>query len=200
MTKHKFILELQKALSGLPKENAAERISFYAEMIDDRVEDGLSEEEAVAAVGSVDEIASQIISEYPLARLVKTKIKPKRRLSAFEIVLIIVGSPLWFSLLAAAVAAVFSVYVSLWSVIISLWASFASVAATAFAGLLAGGVLAFTAFPAVGVASVAAALVLSGLSILFFFGCRAATGGMVLLSKKLWLCIKKVFMRKEAAV
>ena len=61
MTKTEFVLELTSKLSLLPWEEVEDRISFYVEMIDDRMEDGLSEEEAVAAVGSVDEIAAQII-------------------------------------------------------------------------------------------------------------------------------------------
>ena len=76
MTKTEFVLELASKLSLLPWEEIEDRISFYVEMIDDRMEEGVSEEEAVAAIGSVDEIASQIIAEIPLAKLVKEKIKP----------------------------------------------------------------------------------------------------------------------------
>ena len=53
MTKIEFILSLSRALQGLPQSDVTERLEFYNEMIDDRIEDGLSEEEAVAAIGSV---------------------------------------------------------------------------------------------------------------------------------------------------
>ena len=47
MNKEEFLSELRTKLSGLPQEDIEERISFYSEMIDDRMEDGISEEEAV---------------------------------------------------------------------------------------------------------------------------------------------------------
>lgn len=47
MNKQEFLVKLRKGLSGLPKEDIEERLTFYSEMIDDRMEEGLSEEEAV---------------------------------------------------------------------------------------------------------------------------------------------------------
>ena len=52
-----------------------ERLEFYSEMIDDRIEEGKSEFEAVREIGDVDEVVSQIASETPLYRLVKEKAK-----------------------------------------------------------------------------------------------------------------------------
>ena len=48
MDKFDFLLKLEDALSGLPKEEICERISFYSEMIDDKIEDGKTEQQAVA--------------------------------------------------------------------------------------------------------------------------------------------------------
>ena len=45
MTKNEFISRLRARLSGLPKDEIRERLAFYGEMIDDRIEEGLSEEE-----------------------------------------------------------------------------------------------------------------------------------------------------------
>ena len=53
MTKLQFLLALHDKLTGLPRDEVEERLNFYSEMIEDRMEDGLSEEEAVAAIGSV---------------------------------------------------------------------------------------------------------------------------------------------------
>ena len=138
MTKQEFLAALQDGLRGLPQSDIDERVSFYAEMIDDRVEDGLSEEEAVAAIGSADAIVAQIIADTPIAKLVKHKIVP-RRLSTLAVVLIAFGFPIWFSLLIAAVAVVFSLYVTLWAVIVSLWSVFAALVGSAF-GCLVGGI------------------------------------------------------------
>ena len=65
MTKLEFILALNEKLSAYPKAEVQQRLSFYSEMIEDRMEDGLSEEEAVAAVGDVAHIAAEIAAELP---------------------------------------------------------------------------------------------------------------------------------------
>ena len=46
MNKKEFLSELQSKLCGLPQKDVDEHLSFYSEAIDDRIEDGLSEEEA----------------------------------------------------------------------------------------------------------------------------------------------------------
>ena len=66
MTKQEFLDKLQAGLSGLTESDAQERLTFYSEMIDDRMEEGKSEAEAVAALGDVDVIAEQIIADIPL--------------------------------------------------------------------------------------------------------------------------------------
>ena len=71
MHKHEFLAQLRKGLSGLPRDDVEERLSFYSEMIDDQMEEGLSEEEAVSAAGSVDEIVAQTIAERTHADVVQ---------------------------------------------------------------------------------------------------------------------------------
>lgn len=199
MTKHAFLAQLRARLSGLPQKDLEERLSFYDEMIGDRMEEGLSEEEAVAAIGPVDQIVSQIIGETPLNKMAIEKAKPKRQLQVWEIVLIILGSPIWFSLLIAAFAVVLSLYVVAWSVVISLWAVFAALAGSAL-GCIAGGVIFIcTDHSLAGIAVIAAGIVCAGLAIFAFFGCKAVTLGIAILSKKTALGIKRRFVGKENA-
>ena len=197
MNKAEFLDILREKLDGFPVEDINERIDFYAEMIDERIEEGASEEEAVAAIGSSDEISVQILSEIPLGKIVKEKVKKRRSLKTWELVLLIVGSPLWASLLIAAFAVVLSLYASLWSVVISLWATFVSLAGTSLGGCAGGIILAFGENPLSGIALIGAALVCAGLSIFLFFGCKTATKFTVKLPKKIVLLIKKCFIRKE---
>jgi len=200
MRKQEFLDGLRDRLVGLPKKDLEERLVFYGEMIDDRVEEGLSEEQAVLDIGSVEEISAQIIADIPLARIAKEKIKPKRRWSAWEIVLLVLGSPIWLSLLVAAFAVVLSLYAALWSVVISLWAVFASLVACAFGGVAAGVVLAVYGNAPTGAAVIGTAIICAGLAIFLFFGCKAATKGTAKLAKKIIFGIKKCFMGKERAV
>lgn len=192
MLKQEFLAQLRDALCGLPQRDIDERLTFYSEMIDDRMEEGLSEEEAVAAVGSVDEIFTQVVADIPFSKIAKERIKPKRQLTAWEIVLLALGSPIWLSLGIALFAVVLSVYISLWAV-------FASLVACAFSGVAACLVFIFGGNPLTGIAMLGAGILLAGLSIFMFFGCKAATKGTVLLAKKMALGIKNCFIRKEAA-
>ncbi len=197
MTKLRFILSLKDRLSGLPQDDVEERLSFYSEMIEDRMEEGLSEEEAVMAVGSVDEIAEQIMSDISPSKITKERIKPKRQLKAWELLLLVLGSPLWLSLGIAVFAVIISLYISLWSVIISLWAVFGSLAGCSLGILVTGIVFAFRGNALNGVAMFGAGILCAGLSIFMFYGCKAATKGVLVLTKKIAISIKKSFVKKE---
>lgn len=179
MTKLQFLFALRDRLAGLPQNDIEERLRFYSEMIEDRMEEGLSEEDAVAAVGSVDQIAAQSSADIPAPK----QVTAKRRFKAWEIVLLVLGAPIWLSLLIAVGAVALSLYVSVWAVVISLWAVFASVAACAFGGVVGGGILMIGKYPAQGFALIGAGIVCAGLSILFFFGCKYITKGLVFLTK-----------------
>ena len=207
MNKIPFLLSLHEKLSSLPKEDVEERLRFYSEMIEDRMEEGLSEEEAVAAVGSAEEIAAQILGEMPPVKPEKvpeTPIEsaglPKKGKKTLLVLLLILGLPLWFPLLVAAAAVAVSLYVSLWAVMVSLWSVFASLAACALAGVVVGAVFALGGKMLPGLAMVSAGLVCGGLAIFLFFGCRAATKATVLLLQKTVQWLRSCFRKKEAKV
>lgn len=197
MDKQAFLTALRSGLSGLPQDDIEERLTFYGEMIDDRMEEGLSEEEAVAAIGEVSEIVRQAVADTPLAKIAKERIRPKRRLKTWEIVLLALGSPIWLSLAIAAAAVLFAVIVSLWSVILSLWAVFASLAVSAVAAVPTGAFFAAGGHGAAGLAMLSAGLVCAGLTILLFFGCMGAMKGILRLTKKITLWTKDRFIKKE---
>ncbi len=197
MNKQEFLERLRMELSGLPQDDIEERLTFYGEMIDDRMEEGLSEEDAVNGIGSMDDIIAQTVADIPLTRLVRERIRPKSKLRVWEIVLLVLGSPLWLSLLIAAFAVVFALYASLWSVIVSLWAVFAALVCSVPAGIVSGIIFAVKGSVVSGIAAIGAGIVCAGLSILAFFGCMAATKGVCLLTKKVAIGIKNLFVKKE---
>lgn len=199
MNKQDFIAGLREKLSGLPKQDVEERLTFYSEIIDDRVEEGLSEEEAVREIGSVDAVASQIVAEIPLLKLAKNKIKPKRQLKAWEIVLLALGSPIWLSLAFSAFAVILSLYVVLWSAIISLWAIFGSFVGCTLGGVIAGIGFTLAGNGLAGIATIGTSLLCAGLSMFLFSGCLSATKGILLFTKKIASGIKNWFIKKEEA-
>ena len=196
MTKLEFITSLTGKLSGMPWKDVEERVSFYSEAIEDRIEEGLPEEEAVAAVGSPEEIAELIMAEMGPGPAQIPKKEQKRKLSAGESVLLVLGSPLWLSLLIAAASVVLSLYVSVWAVVISLWAVFVSFVACAVGGV-AGGAFLISVNGSSGIFLIGAGIFCAGAAILLFHGCMAATKGTVQLAAYL---IKKLFRRNRREV
>ncbi len=199
MNKLEFILALNEKLSVLPKNEREERINFYVEMIEDRIEEGLSEEEAVSSVGNVDEIVEQIVSEIPLSKIAKERIIPKRKIKAWEIVLLVLGFPLWLPLLIAAASVILAVYVVLWSVIITLWSSFAALICSSVAVFVLGLALVFGGKALSGVVLIGASLVGIGVSIFLFFCCKWITNCLISLTKNMVIGIKNALIKKGDA-
>lgn len=128
MKREEFTEALKLALKDLPEQEIQSSLAYFNEMIDDRIDEGTTEEEAVADLGRVDEIAAKLLAEnQTLVERVKDKLMPKRRLAIWEIILLILGFPIWGSLLLAAVAILFSMLVAV-----------ASIGLGAIAGILAG--------------------------------------------------------------
>ena len=197
MNKMEFLSRMEAALAGLPREDVEERLIFYAEMIDDRVEDGLPEEEAVAQIGPVEDLAAQIAAEIPLSRLVKERVRSRGKRSAGEVALLVLGSPLWIPLLVAAFAVLLSVYIVIWAVIVSLWAAVLSIALCAPVAVGLGGWLLLRGDAQAGLVLISVGMVLAGLSIYLFFVCRAVTKGAIIATGRIARGIRALFLRKE---
>lgn len=194
MNKENFLTELGSALAGLPEDDIAKALDFYFEMIEDLIEEGLSEEEAVAAQGTIEAIREQIIKEIPLPKLIKQKVKPKRSLSGLEITLLIVGFPIWLPILVSVAAVIISIYVSLWSLIISLFAVEITLASCALAGIV-------TSIPQfisdnlpTACLLLGCGIFLAGLSVLWAFVCKWGVKFLIWLTR---VFIKSLFIRKE---
>lgn len=183
MNKQEFLAELRKGLSGLPQGDIEERVAFYSEMIDDRMEEGFLETVAVSAIGSVNDVVVQILADTPLTKLVKEKVRQNRAVKAWETVLLILGSPIWISLLIAVFAIILAIYITVWSIIISLWAIEVSLVTSAFGGIVVAMIIALRGNGLVGIAMVGTGIICAGLSIFLLFGCKAITKGLLLLKR-----------------
>lgn len=197
MNKTEFLEELSKKLSGLPKQDIEERLSFYSEMIDDRMEEGLAEENAVAEIGSPDSIASQITSETPLSKIVKENIKTRDKRKPWEIILLILGFPVWFPLLISFFAVCLSLYIVLWSLVITVYALALSFGVSALACVAAAVLLFINGRTATGIVAIGSSLILAGLCILMVILSVLTTKGMIGLTKKIPFWIKSMFVGKE---
>ena len=199
MSKEAFLAALRERLSGFPRNDMEERILFYEEMIDERIEDGMPEEEAVAAVGSLDEISEQIMSEIPLSKLVMSKVKPKRRLHAWEIILLILGFPVWFPLLLAFFIILLSLYIVVWSGVFCVYAVNLSFAAGAAASIPCAVQYFLSNNQAGALFMIGAGIALAGLALLLFVLSAACTRGMLKLTGRFFGRVKSAFAGKEGA-
>ena len=198
MTKVQFILALKDQLRGLSAEDAEKAIQYYSEMIDDRMEDGLSEQEAVAAIGDIDEIAQQIMEEQPLSKRVVAKLRPKRKLEGWEIALLIISAPIWLSLFIGLASGLFSTYMGVWAIIISLYAIGVALVASAVGGALAAIILCFTGQFVPALFVLGCGLACGGLSFFIFMGGKYTAKGTVWVTKKIFSWIRSLFVGKEA--
>lgn len=196
MEKYDFLKALEDALSALPEKDRRASIEYYSESIADRVEDGMTEAEAVAALGSVEEIAKQILLDQPLPKLVKAKVKPRRGMRFLEILLLCLGFPVWFPVLAAVFVVILAVYIVLWAVVIALYAADFCIGACGFGFILGGFVLGLTGRFPQGLFLMGAGLVCSGIAVFLFMGCKLVAKGIAWISKKLMRGIKACFIRK----
>lgn len=194
MNKTEFLFCLEKKLDALPANEIAVTQGFYSEMIDDRMDDGMSEENAVAAIGDIDTIVQDTLLELPLPVLMKAKIQPKAGLKLWEIILIVLGFPLWFPLVAAFFVVILSVYVSVWAVIISLYASVAAFVISGLVGIVS--LLFAQSFPA-GLFMFGVSLACLGIGVLAFFGVTKLSLWLINLTRRFLRWVKTLFIKKE---
>ena len=196
MCKQEFLDALRKELSGLPQTEAERSLAFYEECIDDRIEDGASEEDAVAQMGPLDEVVRQIVSTVSLPKLMREKVRPRRDLKAWEVVLLVLGAPAWVPLVLALGAVMLSVYLVLWSIVLTLFCVELSFGLAALAGVVAAVYFGVQNFIAQAVMMLGAGLIFTGLTLFGFFLCSAGVRFGIWLTKQFGLRVKRLFVRK----
>jgi len=201
MIRVEFLEKLSYQLRRFSEEDQKRLISYYDEMIQDRIEDGMDEEKAVASIGSVEKAVEEAMYDVSLPTLVKAKVKESKEKApnkAVWITLAILGFPIWLPLLMTLSVVVLCVYVSIWITIISLYVVELSLAAATIFGLISGFIYMFTVSVPAGFFVIGISLVAGALSILFFkpllFLSKELIQATVLFARKL----KSFFISKEA--
>ena len=199
MTKADFLQLLERALAQLPEEERQANLEYYSELLDDMLEEGMTEAEATAKLGSPSQIAQSILQEVPLGKLVSTRMKPKSGWTPLAIVLAVVGSPVWVPLLLAGVAVVLALFVSIWALGFAAIAVVIALAVAVVAAPIIAIRAAMLTLP-VGLMLLGAGLVLLGLCVLG--GLMAVELCRLLWQLTVWLAhkIKGLFIRKEENV
>ncbi len=199
MNKQEYLAQLRAALACLPEGEIEESVAFYTEMIDDRVADGLTEEEATAQLDDPKAAARAIIADLPVVP--RTVVRTKQRNRVLYWTLVILGSPLWLTLLLAAGMLVLAGLLTIWCLILGLW--------LLAAGLLAGGPLGIgvclwalaVGQPAYGVFELGSGLLCFGLGLFCLHGAVAASKTLMQVSRQ-WIAKAKapfVKVKEEGA-
>lgn len=196
MTKNQFLNELKRLIKKLPEKEIQNSLDYYSEIIDDKMENGISEEDAVLQLGAPKDVSREIMLNLSLPTLIKTKCKREKNFKGWEVALLILGSPIWLSVLIALFAIVFAVYVVIWAVVISLWA-----VAVGFIGIGIGFIITFivnlTSYTGYAVLGLGISLISLGLVYPTFLLCVKLTKVFAILTAKITRLIKKMIIGKE---
>ena len=194
MSKQEYLEKLRRALAQMPPEELEKQLAYYDELISDMCEDGMSEPEATARLGDPETVAAELLAALPLGTLVKTRIKSAGGLSALNIVLLVLGFPLWFSLLAAVGAVLLSVLVTLWSLALSFGAVVLALGLSALAipAALVFGFIEGSPLMLIGMALAAAGLCVLGVLLI-----PPVFRGMAALCRAIGRGVKSIFIKKE---
>lgn len=198
MNKHEYIDALKNNLKMVDEKTLKETLDYYKEMIDDKIEDGTLEIDAISEMPKPEDAATEVLLNLPLTKLVKRKVTPNRTLKAWEIVLIVLGSPVWLALVIAAISIVFSIYITIWSIVIALFATCIVLAIGGLGSIVLSIINAFCGMSAASIFFIIGiGISMLGVGILLACVSVVATKGIIVLSKKIWIFIKKMFIKKE---
>lgn len=184
MNKAEFLQTLDQRLKTLGESDRQRSVHYFSEIIEDRMEEGMSEEEAVADLESLDDIVEGILNEREEAESLAALSPKTRRFPLWlTILLLVLGSPVWIPLLLTVISVATTLYLCLWILSACLYL-------TAVSLILSGGGGFFAVFSAATVYGAPAAVFLTGASLL------CLGGGILLFFPATWFAKKVVTLTK----
>lgn len=202
MNKDEYLECLKNNLRNIPDEEVNDIIEYYREYFEDA---GVENEQVVIAeLGRPELLASKVSADYiikdieknnsPVNNLsqVKNVSQVKKGISSIWImILAICGFPIWFPLVIAAAAVVFSIVIAIFSVLFAFAVSAIAIVGSGILALIVGVIVLFMHVPT-GIATLGMACVAIGFGFLFFI----AVYWIGYLFKKLILTITKLRINK----
>ena len=187
MNKAWFLSEIKMKMEQFPDFELQETLDYYNEIIDDKIESGMSEEEAIFSLGKVDEILKEMIYEMPITSILNSRIKPKPELNKIQmffigLVMLIGALPVFIVL--------FSLYLSIWAVIGALYFTNFVMLLSSLLCIMSFVFHLFMRNWSQSMLSVGLFFLTAGLSILMFYGMNFVSVYLVDISKKYMRWIK----------
>lgn len=197
MNKEEFLTTLRAELEKKSVSNIDNMIEYYDEMICDRVEDGMSEEDAINSMGSIATIVNEAVLDKTIPTLMKEKVSKSHKEakanghSVLWVILAIVGFPIWLPLVITFAVVIFVLFLTLWILVLTCFIVLISFALGAVACLA----FPFFAFSMPSfLLSFGAALVLGGLAVLLWKPICALAKALVGLIKDFLRAVKRLFV------
>ena len=140
MNKQEFLSALRRKLRGLPEEDIRRALDYYSEILADRIDEGLTEQQAVAALDNPEDIAAQLRQEYgqshgseepTMASNPDPSPKTEKQGSGSSWIknswfwVMVLGAPIWCSVEASLIsllAGLFSIIIGLYTAVVGLFA------------------------------------------------------------------------------
>ncbi len=207
MTKHEFLTAVRAHAQGsgyIPHE-LEKMLEYYAEMIDEAMEDGATEEEAVAGLGTWAEIIGQInascttilsseetAGQHTDCNPQKPTVVNKRgyvRLPVWAVILLVLSAPVWIPLLFTATLLLFLCIVFAVSIVLTLVVTTIVLAVIGVVGIPVSVIVLFTVGGAKFGMILAASLICIGIAMLLELLCVAAW----VLCKAVWRGVCRIF-------
>ena len=200
MDRLEFLGKLSAHLRHLPIQEVERLQNYYDEMIQDRVEDGMTEEEAVMSIGTVEEAVEAAMYETSIPTLMKARLKESKEKAPSKvlwILLLILGSPIWLPLACCFLSVCLILYCCIWMLVLSAYLVEGSFALAAIIGLVSSVVHLLRLSIPTGLCTLGLGLVAAAVSIYLFRPlsslAKMLMRGTVLFVKN----IKSLFIRKE---
>jgi len=130
-----FLLQLKDALNKahVPQSEVHDAAQFYAECVDERIEEGATEAEAVEGLGSIDSIVEGIVADLPQAFRGIGRLDSGNK--ALKVILLLLTFPVWGSVLVFLALVAASLVVVLWSLLAAMAAFWIACIAAGLAGI-----------------------------------------------------------------
>lgn len=153
----------------------------------------------LAACETCREVYAHVSKDDPILRRTEHEqaARPLKRFR-WHVLLNILGAPIWLPLLLVGAAVVLIIYLCIWVVALALWCIPLALGASALACLGGFALALMQGQPAAGVLLFAAAMICTGLAMLFAFPCRWLCAAIVKLTAV--LCRKLSGRRKKETV
>ncbi|WP_027632775.1 DUF1700 domain-containing protein [Clostridium hydrogeniformans] len=191
MTKSDFFNSLRASLTPLSKEECNKFIIYYEEIFEDYKESGLTEKEAIDKLGNPHIIANDILSDQDN---INVKVSPFRN-NILNVILLILGFPLWGSILLALTLLILSANIIIWCIPFTTGVSSIAFLIAALVSII-GSPFMMADILEVGIVQLGVGIASIGLSILLAFLTLFLSRKLAVITKQLILIICKKFNKK----